>query len=113
MNTDLLAIMAAIIYAVVGWAGMSLVTFLILDVIGSLLWAGMLAGLGYSIGQPAVGVAKIVAQSSAAREESAIIQRSNAGNAADAVGAEKLFRHEEGPGGSPRTNNNRPGHKKV
>ena len=55
-----LPVPTAIIYAVAGWAGMSLVTFLILDVIGSLLWAGMLAGLGYSIGQPAVSVAKTV-----------------------------------------------------
>ena len=40
----------AIIYAVAGWAGMSWVTFLILDLIGSLAWAGLLAGLGYELG---------------------------------------------------------------
>ena len=34
-----------------GWTGMSWVTFLILDAIGSLAWAGMLAGLGYALGQ--------------------------------------------------------------
>jgi len=50
----------AIIYVVAGWAGMRLVTFLILDVLGALLWAGMLAGLGYAIGHPAVSVAKTI-----------------------------------------------------
>jgi membrane-associated protein len=50
----------AIIYVIAGWAGMRLVTFLILDVIGSLLWAGLLAGLGYSLGHYAVTAAKTV-----------------------------------------------------
>jgi len=50
----------AIIYVIAGWAGMRLVTFLILDLIGSLLWAGMLAGLGYALGHHAVVVAQTV-----------------------------------------------------
>jgi membrane protein DedA with SNARE-associated domain len=50
----------AIVYVIAGWAGMSLVTFLILDLIGSLLWAGMLAGLGYELGHHAVVVAQKV-----------------------------------------------------
>lgn len=50
----------AIIYVIAGWAEMSLVTFLILDLIGSLLWAGMLAGLGYELGHHAVVVAQSV-----------------------------------------------------
>ena len=33
----------AIVYLIAGWAGMSLVTFVILDVIGTALWVGMLA----------------------------------------------------------------------
>jgi membrane-associated protein len=49
-----------IIFAIVGWAGMRLITFLILDMIGSLLWAGMLAGLGYALGHRAVVVAQTV-----------------------------------------------------
>jgi membrane protein DedA with SNARE-associated domain len=53
-----LPIPTAIIYVVVGWAGMRLVTFLILDAIGSLLWAGLLAGLGYALGHRAVVVAQ-------------------------------------------------------
>jgi len=52
----------AIIYAVAGWAGMSWVTFLILDAIGSLAWAGMLAGLGWSLGQRAVTVAEEISR---------------------------------------------------
>jgi membrane-associated protein len=55
-----LPIPTAIIYVVVGWAGMRLVTFLILDVIGSLLWAGLLAGLGYELGHHAVVVAQSI-----------------------------------------------------
>ncbi|HEY2579528.1 MAG TPA: VTT domain-containing protein [Streptosporangiaceae bacterium] len=50
----------AIIYVIAGWAGMRLVTFLILDLIGSLLWAGMLAGLGYELGHHAVTVAQTI-----------------------------------------------------
>ena len=51
-----------IVYAAAGWAGMSWVTFLVLDAIGSLLWAGMLAGLGYTLGQHAVTVAQTVSR---------------------------------------------------
>ena len=50
----------AIIYVIAGWAGMRLVTFIILDVIGSLLWAGMLVGLGYELGHRAVVVAQAI-----------------------------------------------------
>jgi len=51
---------SAIIYVIAGWAGMSVVTFLILDLIGSLMWAGMLAGLGYELGHHAVVVAQTI-----------------------------------------------------
>jgi membrane protein DedA with SNARE-associated domain len=57
-----LPIPTAIIYVVAGWAGMRLVTFLILDVIGTLLWAGMLAGLGYALGHHAVVVAQAISR---------------------------------------------------
>jgi membrane-associated protein len=53
-----LPIPSALIYVIAGWSGMSLVTFIILDMIGSLLWAGMLAGLGYELGHRAVVVAQ-------------------------------------------------------
>ncbi len=55
-----LPIPSAIIYVVAGWAGMRLLTFIILTVIGALLWAGLLAGLGYELGHHAVVVAKTV-----------------------------------------------------
>jgi len=53
-----LPIPSAIIFVVVGWAGMGLVTFIILDMIGTLLWVGLLAGLGYELGHHAVVVAQ-------------------------------------------------------
>ncbi|HEY0937718.1 MAG TPA: VTT domain-containing protein [Trebonia sp.] len=55
-----LPVPSAIIYAIAGWTGMSWVTFLILDAIGTLAWAGMLAGLGWELGQHAVNVAQTV-----------------------------------------------------
>jgi membrane-associated protein len=60
--TPFLPIPNAIVYAVAGWTGMSWVTFLILDMIGSLAWAGMLAGLGWELGQRAVSVAEAVSK---------------------------------------------------
>lgn len=55
-----LPIPSAIIYVIAGWSGMRLVTFIILDVLGALLWAGLLVGLGYSLGHHAVVVAKTI-----------------------------------------------------
>ncbi|HLN68829.1 MAG TPA: DedA family protein [Streptosporangiaceae bacterium] len=55
-----LPIPTAIIYVIAGWAGMRLVTFLILDAIGTLLWAGLLASLGYELGHHAVVVAQSI-----------------------------------------------------
>src|SRR3954451_18889831 len=46
-----------LVYAAVGWTGMGFVTFLVLDLIGSLVWIGLMVGLGYAIGQRAVDVA--------------------------------------------------------
>jgi membrane-associated protein len=60
--TPFLPIPNAIVYAVAGWTGMSWVTFLILDAIGSLAWAGMLAGLGWELGHSAVSVAEEVSK---------------------------------------------------
>jgi membrane protein DedA with SNARE-associated domain len=50
----------ALVYAIAGTAGMRLVTFIILDMAGTLLWAGMLAGLGYALGHHAVVVAQVI-----------------------------------------------------
>jgi membrane protein DedA with SNARE-associated domain len=60
--TPFLPIPNAIVYAVAGWTGMRWYTFLILDAIGTLAWAGMLAGLGYALGQHAVSVAQTVSR---------------------------------------------------
>jgi membrane-associated protein len=57
-----LPIPSALIYVIAGWEGMSLFTFVILDMIGSLMWAGMLAGLGYELGHSAVVVAQDISR---------------------------------------------------
>jgi membrane-associated protein len=58
--SSFLPIPRAIICVIAGWAGMRLATFLLLDLIGVLLWAGVLAGLGYALGHHAVVAAKTV-----------------------------------------------------
>ncbi len=56
-----LPVPTVLIYAAAGWAGMRLTTFLVLDIVGALLWVGLLAGLGYWAGQSAVDVVDAVA----------------------------------------------------
>ena len=58
--SSFLPVPRALIYVVAGWAGMRLVTFLVLDLIGSLLWAGLLSGLGYALGHHAVVAATAI-----------------------------------------------------
>ena len=55
-----LPIPRAIISVIAGWAGMRLLTFLILDLIGVVMWAALLAGLGYALGHHAVVAAKTI-----------------------------------------------------
>ncbi|MFI1254186.1 DedA family protein [Streptomyces netropsis] len=43
-----------------GWVGMSLLTFLVLNLIGTAAWTGLFTGLGYAIGRPAVDLAETV-----------------------------------------------------
>ena len=50
----------ALIYAAAGWTRMRLWVFVLLDLIGSLLWIAFCVGLGYIIGQSAVDIAKAV-----------------------------------------------------
>jgi membrane-associated protein len=45
-----------VIYVTCGVSGMSLGAFLLGDVIGTLLWVGLLVGLGWAIGHPAVHI---------------------------------------------------------
>jgi membrane protein DedA with SNARE-associated domain len=56
----LLPIPSALVYAAVGDGGMRLRVFLVLDLLGTLLWSGLLAGAGYGFGQQAVDVATAV-----------------------------------------------------
>jgi membrane-associated protein len=51
-----LPVPTALVDAAAGWARMRLVVFLICDAIGALIWAGLLVGLGYGLGQRAVDV---------------------------------------------------------
>ena len=55
-----LPVPSALIYAAAGWTGMSLRRFLIFDLFGMLAWIGLIVGLGYAIGHPAVHVAKAI-----------------------------------------------------
>lgn len=55
-----LPIPSTIIYVIAGSAGVSVVPFLILDLIGTLLWTGLLAGMGYALGRHAVTVAQTI-----------------------------------------------------
>lgn len=57
-----LPVPAVLVFVVAGWAGMRLVTFVLLDALGALLWIGMLAGLGFSLGQDAVDVARAISR---------------------------------------------------
>ena len=57
-----LPIPRAIIFVIAGWAGMRLVTFLTLDLLGAVLWAGLLAGLGFSLGHDAVVAAQTISR---------------------------------------------------
>jgi membrane-associated protein len=57
----LLPVPTVLIYAAVGDGGMRLWAFLILDVLGTLLWTSLLAAAGWQLGQTAVDVADAVA----------------------------------------------------
>jgi membrane-associated protein len=60
LASSFLPVPRALIYVVAGWAGMRLITFLVLDLIGALLWAGLLSGLGYALGHHAVVAATTI-----------------------------------------------------
>jgi len=50
----------AVVYAMAGWAGMRLTTFLLLDLLGTLTMTALVTGLGYSLGQQAVDLVLLV-----------------------------------------------------
>jgi membrane protein DedA with SNARE-associated domain len=56
----LLPVPSALVYAGAGWTGMSLRRFLLLDLLGTAIWIGLIVGLGYAIGHPAVHVATTI-----------------------------------------------------
>jgi membrane protein DedA with SNARE-associated domain len=55
-----LPVPSVLLYAAAGLGGMRLRVFLLLDLLGSLLWAATLVGLGYALGQRAVDVAHAI-----------------------------------------------------
>jgi membrane protein DedA with SNARE-associated domain len=55
-----LPVPSALICAGAGWTGMRLRRFLVLDFIGTMLWVGLVVGLGYAIGRSAVHIAKAI-----------------------------------------------------
>ncbi|HEY7892627.1 MAG TPA: VTT domain-containing protein [Solirubrobacteraceae bacterium] len=55
-----LPVPSGLIYAAAGWTGMSLRRVLALDLLGTSLWILAVVALGYSIGSPAVKVAKAI-----------------------------------------------------
>jgi membrane protein DedA with SNARE-associated domain len=57
-----LPIPSALVYAAVGDGGMRLGVFLVLDLIGTLLWTGLLTAAGYGFGQHAVDVANAMSR---------------------------------------------------
>jgi membrane-associated protein len=57
---NILPIPSVLIYAAVGDGGMRLWVFLGLDVLGTLLWTGLFATLGYEIGRSAVDVTNAI-----------------------------------------------------
>ena len=50
----------AVVFALAGWAGQRVTTFLLLDAGGALAMTGLVAGLGYGLGQHAVDVVLLV-----------------------------------------------------
>jgi membrane-associated protein len=55
-----LPVPSSFIYAAAGWTGMGLRRFMVFDLVGMLSWIGLIVGLGYAVGHPAVQVAKAI-----------------------------------------------------
>ncbi|WGL51939.1 VTT domain-containing protein [Nocardioides sp. BP30] len=51
-----LPVPSVLVYVGAGLSGMRLRTFLVLDLLGTVLWVGPIVGLGYAVGRPAVDV---------------------------------------------------------
>ena len=53
-----LPVPSSFVDAAAGWTGMSFRRFMVFDLVGMLTWIGLIVGLGYLVGHPAVQVAK-------------------------------------------------------
>lgn len=51
---------SAVVFALAGWSGLRWTVFLLLDAVGALAMTGLVAGLGYGLGQHAVDVVLLV-----------------------------------------------------
>jgi membrane protein DedA with SNARE-associated domain len=56
MFSYVLPVPTALVDIAAGWSRMRLAVFIVCDVVGALLWTGLLAGLGFALGQHAVDV---------------------------------------------------------
>jgi membrane-associated protein len=55
-----LPVPSSFVYAAAGWTGMSFRRFIVFDLFGIISWIGLIVGLGYAVGHPAVQVAKAI-----------------------------------------------------
>jgi membrane-associated protein len=55
-----LPVPSSFVYAAAGWTGMSFRRFMVFDLVGMLSWIGLIVGLGYAVGHPAVQLAKAI-----------------------------------------------------
>jgi membrane protein DedA with SNARE-associated domain len=62
LSAFLPGIPAPLTYAAAGWAGLGLIPFLACDLIGSLAWAALLAGLGDQLGPSGVAAANLASR---------------------------------------------------
>lgn len=51
---------SAVVYAMAGWTGMRMSTFLLLDITSAMITTGIVAGIGYALGQEAVDAVLLV-----------------------------------------------------
>lgn len=51
---ELPGVPTVLVHVIAGWQRMSLVRWIVLSTLGAAAWVGLVAGLGYGIGQPAV-----------------------------------------------------------
>ena len=56
VTAHFLPVPSLLLYAMAGWTRMPFWRFAVLDLLGTLAFAGMVVGLGYAIGHPAVSV---------------------------------------------------------